>query len=269
MQQRSKIRDDEFMSTKPQVKEYFTGLANDYDAHRPSYPARAIAAIVEGLQVPVRAVDVGCGTGISTRLLAKVCDSVIGIDPNQDMLQQARTSRVHANARYQQGSAEHTGLADASVNLVLCAQAFHWFDADAALREFGRVLERGGRLALMWNAKTEENRFSEVFCDVAKRAQADARSRGLKAVEDRDFDLARLYGFANARRLAFPNNQRLDLNGALGRMRSASYFPRSGSLRDELERELAAAFHENEQAGCVTLTHQTIVIMGESEWLSK
>ena len=125
---------------------YFTGLADLYSAFRPGYPAAAMAWMAAGLPRPLRTADVGCGTGISSRLLAAQGVSVIGVEPNADMLDEARRrTPPEFDIDYRAGDAEHLPLEDSSVHLVLCAQAFHWFDAEAALREFHRVVAPGGR----------------------------------------------------------------------------------------------------------------------------
>lgn len=98
-----------------------------------------------------RVADVGCGTGILTDLLADRGLDVVGIDPNEDMLAEAR--RAGGRAEYRGGEAAATGLGDASVALVTVAQAFHWFDTDAALGELHRVLRPGGHVAALWNLR--------------------------------------------------------------------------------------------------------------------
>jgi SAM-dependent methyltransferase len=162
-----------------------------------------------------------------------------------------------------QGRGEATGLPDGSVDLVLCAQAFHWFDAFAALREFYRILKTGGRLALMWNMKLPSNPFSSRFCEIAEAAQRDAETRGLRVPSERAAEPTLGGFFSNVQRRAFNNPQRLDLEGVLGRMRSASYFPKSGSQRDFFEQELRTAFERNQQNGCVVLEHDAEVTLAD------
>ena len=245
--------------------EYFSGLADVYDANRPSYPVAAIDAMLDGLPRPVRVADIGCGTGISSRLLASRGAIVIGIDPNGDMLRQARdaTSAQGLHVEYGQGKGEHTGLADASVDLVVCAQAFHWLRPLEALREFHRVLRPHGRLALMWNVRDDEHdEFTSRYSDLARRAQADAASRGLDVHEMRSADPTVGGFFGDARLIVFPNPQRLSLDGLLGRARSASYFPKPGNpLRERMEAELRELFERHARHGFVTLAHRAEVTL--------
>src|SRR5262245_27098928 len=119
----------------------FTGLADIYARHRPDYPAAALAHIVQRceLQPDSLIIDLGCGTGISARQFAQLGFRVIGIEPNADMRRKAEAAGMPPGTVapvFRDGTAEATGLGDASADLALAAQAFHWFVADAALREF-------------------------------------------------------------------------------------------------------------------------------------
>src|SRR5438128_10355687 len=101
--------------------ERFTGLAGLYSQYRPAYPAAAIDFVVSrcGLNDESMLVDVGCGTGISTRLFAARGIRVMGIEPNADMRRQAETESLASGAprpTYQEGRAEATGLPDASAD---------------------------------------------------------------------------------------------------------------------------------------------------------
>ena len=250
--------------------EYFTGLAETYAAFRPTYPRLAIEAILQGLARPVQAADIGCGTGISTRMLAEAGAEVIGIDPNQDMLAQAqRQSAGDARVEYRRGHGERTGLSDASVHVVVCAQSFHWFNAAAALREFHRILKPvssgggGGRLALMWNFRDDRDPFTKGYGEVVERAQADARCRGRTTGDEHAGDPTIGGWFVSPRVLTFANPQAMDLQGLLGRARSASYFPPPGALREELESELRRLFGAHQREGRVILHHRTEITLSE------
>jgi ubiquinone/menaquinone biosynthesis C-methylase UbiE len=251
-------------SSPKHVTEYFTGLARVYSEHRPAYPRAAIEWILHDLPRTPRIADIGCGTGISTRLLAAGGARVIGLDPNSEMLNEARSiSRDAQSIEYRAGTGESTGLHDATVDAVVCAQSFHWFDARSALREFHRVLAPGGRLALMWNIKGESEPFSAQFTRVMRAAQVDAEARGVRVPSEREADPTLGGYFGNPRRCEFENPQVLDLQGVLGRARSASYFPRGGPLREIFERELTEAFDRHQRDGRATLLHVTEVTIAD------
>src|SRR5688572_1375909 len=121
-------------------RERFTATVDAYRRHRPDYPP----ALFEWLAgIPGRrAVDLGAGTGIFTRMLAQRGWEAVGVEPNAAM----RDAAISAGgARYVDGSAEATGLPDARADLVIGAQAFHWFDLDRTLPEIDRISAAGGR----------------------------------------------------------------------------------------------------------------------------
>ncbi len=130
----------------------FADRVRDYERARPSYPPDAVDAILEGLPARPVCADIGAGTGIMTRLLAERGARVHAIEPNEQMRTAAeRASRArHADIRWHDTTGEKTGLPDASVDLVVCAQSYHWLEPKAACREFVRVLRppRTGRTGL-------------------------------------------------------------------------------------------------------------------------
>jgi SAM-dependent methyltransferase len=232
----------------------FTDRAADYVRYRPTYPAEAVETILDGLGPPEQliAADVGAGTGISARLLATHGVRVIAVEPGEAM---CRAADAHANVAWMSGLAEATGLQSDAIDLVLCAQSFHWFQADKALREFGRILKPGGRLAIMWNRRSKTDPLTAGY------RQAINDVGGEVAAESMNFDpdvITRSELFSPPERTTFPNFQRLDLKGLIGRARSASYVPKSGAASDELLRRLRA-LHERyaDPGGFVTMVYET------------
>ena len=114
--------------------ERFNDRAADYIRYRPTYPAEAVEAILDGLGEAGRivAADVGAGTGISARLFGDRGVRVIAIEPGEAM---RRAATPHPNVVWVAGRAEATGLASRTADLVLCAQSFHWFRTAGALTE--------------------------------------------------------------------------------------------------------------------------------------
>src|SRR4051812_17140317 len=121
----------------------FSVTAGLYEKYRPTYPAEIIDWLVAeaGLLAGAQVVDVGCGTGIATRLFAARGFNVIGVDPNEEMLTKAKAL---GGARYERGDAAATGLQNGAADLIFAAQAFHWFAIEPTLREWRRVLRSGG-----------------------------------------------------------------------------------------------------------------------------
>jgi SAM-dependent methyltransferase len=239
----------------------FTERTDDYVKYRPSYPKGAIDAVVEGLEGRAGSIaaDVGAGTGISARLLADRGLSVFAIEPNQGMRDAAEP---HPRVVFRNGTAERTGLEDESVDLVLAAQAFHWFRAEEALREFARILRPGGRLALMWNRRRQDDALTAGYRAAILAVGGDS------LVERMDFhpDVVTKSGrFEPPRLVAFPFEQALDFHGLLGRAMSASYVPKTGpdaAKVTELLRDVHARHADGN--GIVRLMYTTEVYIAAS-----
>jgi SAM-dependent methyltransferase len=130
----------------------FSGFADLYDAHRPSAPARlgpllARYAGVEGPRRPV-VVDLGSGTGLSSRWAATWAEHVIGVEPNGDMRSVAE-GRATPGVTYVAGTSDATGLADEVADVVLAVQAMHWMEPSSTHAEVARILRPGGVFAVV------------------------------------------------------------------------------------------------------------------------
>jgi SAM-dependent methyltransferase len=238
----------------------FTGLADLYAKYRPSYPDAALDLIVSrGRLGPASLlVDVGSGTGISARLFARRGIPVLGIEPNAEMRARAEAEPLPPDVprpRYCEGRAEATGLADGVVDVVLAAQAFHWFDPGPTLAEFQRILQRDGWVALLGNERDESDPFTAAYGAVmrtspeaAKVELPRARAGDPLLVSDR---------FQDAERLTFVNEQRLDEEGLLGRTMSASYVVREGEAGRAFAQAVRDVFARFQQGGQVVLRYET------------
>jgi SAM-dependent methyltransferase len=127
-------------------KDLFSGHAADYARFRPTYPPELFAWLADVSPARRLALDVGTGSGQAAAGLAAHFERVIGLDPSTDQVAHARP---HPGVEYRVAPAEDTGLEAASVDLLLAAQAFHWFRAEPFFAEAGRVLRRDGVLALV------------------------------------------------------------------------------------------------------------------------
>ena len=134
------------MSDNVTFNNWFAHGGSDYARYRPEYPA-ALGAYLAGLvTVRASALDVGCGTGQLTGLLAEHFASVVGTDPSESQLASAEP---HPAIRYVAAPAEQLPEELTGFNLITVAQAAHWFDLDAFYREARRVSAPGGILALI------------------------------------------------------------------------------------------------------------------------
>lgn len=125
----------------------FGALVKQYDAFRPSYPAKVLSLIASNMteQNPL-VLDIGCGTGISTRQLAsKMKGTIIGCDIDFEMLKMAM-NHSQKNVAYRLGDARKIPYAAGTFNMVTAFTAFHWFTDEASLKEIKRVLKTSGKL---------------------------------------------------------------------------------------------------------------------------
>ena len=126
------------------------GFAEVYDRYRPSPPPDLLAILMVVAQVnrPRLVVDLGAGTGLSTRVWAERAEEVIGVEANARMIERARLATRAPNVRYVEAFAAETGLETGAADLVTCAQAFHWMEPALVLAEAARILRRGGVFAI-------------------------------------------------------------------------------------------------------------------------
>ncbi len=129
----------------------FVSVVDAYDRARPSYPPEAASWLVG--EEPATVLELGAGTGKLTELLVAAGHQVIATDPLPEMLARLR-GRV-PGALTAVAAAERIPVASRSVDVVVCAQSFHWFNHPVALDEIARVLRPDGVLALVWNTRDE------------------------------------------------------------------------------------------------------------------
>lgn len=241
----------------------FCDRAEAYAKYRPSYPTEAITAVLSELGEPshLTAADIGAGTGISARLLADRGLHVWAIEPNAAMQQAALPN---PRVTFQAGTAEETGLATASIDVVTCFQSFHWFEPVKSLAEFRRLLRSSGRLALVWNDRDQDDSFTAQYTQLVRVAsdQHPAETRHVQTLASQS--LASNPLFQNVRHRQFRHCQSVDLQTLIGRVRSTSYLPQTGAIYEQLVADITQLYARwIEEAGAIELVHRTIVFLAE------
>jgi SAM-dependent methyltransferase len=124
-------------------------FADLYDRYRIAPPRELVdvLTLVLGMERPRLVVDLGAGTGLSTRAWAGRASQVVGVEANAYMVERARRATREQNVAYRERYAADTGLTDGAADLVTCAQAFHWMEPGPVLAEAARLVRPGGVFA--------------------------------------------------------------------------------------------------------------------------
>lgn len=238
----------------------FSDRVSDYVRWRPGYPPALLEWLQEeaGLSATSIVADIGSGTGISANFLLATGCTVHAVEPNQAMREAAERwlggrPSFHSIA----GTAQATGLPEGCVDLVVAAQAFHWFRSAQTRAEFSRILKPDGSVALIWNErKLDATPFLRGYEALLQRFGTDynevPRTENLE-----DFFLGPFSG------RGFPNEQRFDFEGIKGRLLSSSYAPALGDPRHEpMLEELRRLFDTEARDGTVVIDYVTRAFLG-------
>lgn len=243
----------------------FSNRVEDYIRYRPRYPRELIDLLVKeaGITEKSRIADVGAGTGILTEPLLESGATVYAIEPNREMREAAEELLDgHRKLVFVDGTAEATGVFDGGIDLVVAAQAFHWFDRERARAEFARILRSTGLVALVWNVRRLDSTpflrgYEQLLHDFAPEyAEVGHQQKG-------EGDVAAFFhpdGYSVA---TMENIQEFDFDGLRGRLLSSSYAPAQGSPGHEemiaALRDLFDRYRENDR---VRFEYDTTVYYG-------
>jgi SAM-dependent methyltransferase len=225
-----------------------------YERGRPGYPPAAVDYLAARLRLgPGRTVvDLAAGTGKLTRPLLATGAEVVAVEPVAEM-----RAVLPAEARAVEGTAEAMPLDTGRADAVTIAQAFHWFDGDAALAEIHRVLRPGSSLALVWNRRRRDDPLNQAIEGLLApyRGHMSAMQTGSWHVP---FDRTKLFGPLEGR--VFSNEQSLDADRLADRIASVNFIARL----DEKERtKVVQAARALAGAAGVTIRQDTEVLVAD------
>jgi len=246
-------------------KQRFSNRAADYARYRPGYPRELVSLLRTwcGLKPEHFIADIGSGTGLLAKMFLEHGNHVYGVEPNREM--RAAGEEFLGGFRYFMsiaGSAEATTLPSESVDFVTVAQAFHWFNAEQARREFQRILKMNGRAVIIWNERLlDETAFLRDYEELLRRFGTDYAR--VSESYPRAEQMLAFFGANEFTSHSLPNVQEFDFEGLSGRLRSSSYapapdHPQFAPMMEELQR----VFAHHQQNGIVRMEYRTHIYAG-------
>ncbi|TPW14256.1 MAG: methylase [Halothiobacillaceae bacterium] len=200
-------------------KSRFSSRVSDYAKYRPGYPLALLTHLAKecGLTPEAVIADIGSGTGLLSQYLLNNGNAVIGVEPNPAMREAAELFLVEqVHFRSLDGSAEATGLMSHTVDFIVAAQAFHWFDRAKTRQEWLRILKPGGWVVLIWNDRqVDSTPFLAAYEAILQEFGTDYNEINHKNVQNEP--LLRAFFGADFQCAHFENGQRFDLDGLIGR----------------------------------------------------
>lgn len=242
----------------------FSDRVEHYIRSRPGYPDAAIDTLASeaGLVGGSIIADIGSGTGILSERLLDRGWTVHAVEPNRAMREAAEQRLASSPAFHSvDGSAESTGLASGTVDLICAAQAFHWFEPGPAREEFERILHPEGRVALLWNTWESSTPFLRDYEKLVQSFGTD-----FSRVDHRHIGAERIRAFLTAEyhRYTFPNEQVFDFEGLRSRLLSSSYVPAPGQPGHEaMLSALEEIFEAHQRDGHVRFPYTTGLHLGK------
>jgi SAM-dependent methyltransferase len=239
--------------------ERFSNRVANYVKYRPGYPREIVGHLAENCDLTPETIiaDVGCGPGMSTRMFLENGNRVFGVEPNDAM----REAAVEYLAEFDKfapvkGTSNATALPDASVDMIVAAQAFHWFDPAKTRPEFKRIARAGCWTVLIWNIRQEETTpFLIEYEQFITDHSVDYHVVRHNNITDREVGEFLGDGFRTA---TFDNVQVFDFEGLLGRLASSSYMPPEGHESfPAMADDLRTLFAKHQRGGRIEILYDT------------
>jgi SAM-dependent methyltransferase len=239
--------------------ERFSNRVANYVKFRPDYPHEIVGYLAKhcGLSPDSVIADIGCGPGISSRMFLENGNRVFGVEPNKAMREAAAEYlAAYPSVELVDGTSANTTLASDSVDLVVAAQAFHWFDAEKTRPEFERILKSDGHIVLIWN----ERQLDTTPFLIEYEAFINKYGRDYGQVRHENIAVDELLAFFQREYFSetFPNVQIFDFEGLMGRLLSSSYMPTEfEAVFEQMIDELRQLFAKHAESGKIKIFYDT------------
>ncbi len=245
--------------------ERFSNRVENYVKYRPDYPTEILQLFAAKMNLRKDSViaDIGAGTGISAKLFLENGNVVFGVEPNQAMRDAAENFlQSFLSFTSVDGTAEKTSLKKKSIDFIVAAQAFHWFNQIDTRKEFKRILKDEGFVVLIWNERQlDTTDFLKDYESLLIEFGTD-----YEAVRHENITKEKLEDFfqTDFREAIFQNKQMVDYDGLQGRMLSASYVPSEENPRfEEMLKNLESLFAQHAEKGRIDILYDTKVFYGQ------
>lgn len=243
--------------------EKFSGKASYYTAGRPAYSKKLIEYLRSiGLSEESVIADIGSGTGIFSCQLLASGSTVYGVEPNGDMRAEAEKN-LSSFSKFVSvnGTASDTTLESKSVDLVTCAQAFHWFNVDEFRAECKRILKTDGKAILIWNTRDMEAPVNKECATVCQKYCP--AFQGFNGGTNNNAERISQFFGGEFEIKSFENDLEYDKEKFINRMLSGSYaLSPDDNLYPAFVDELEAIFERYSSSGILTLPNATVAYIG-------
>ena len=245
-------------------KSRFNNCGETYDKYRPSYPKEIIDFLNEaiGLNEDSIIADIGSGTGISTKIFLENGNTVYAVEPNKDMRQVAEKSFESCSNFYSiNGESETTNLQSESIDIIVVAQSFHWFDPVPTKDEFLRILKPNGSVVLLYNRRNNSNEFMDKYLELIGKYGEQYSSESRDDISNNFFESKTVH------EKILHNPQIVDFDGLKGNLVSYSYIPKEDNPRFiSMIEELKTLFDKYNKNGEVILEYYTCISYCKMKW---
>lgn len=235
----------------------FSNCGEVYDKYRPSYPKEIIDFLNEaiGLNKSSIIADIGSGTGISTKIFLENGNTVYAVEPNKDMRQVAEKSFESYSKFYSvDGQSETTNLQSESIDIIVAAQSFHWFDPVPTKDEFLRILKPNGSVVLLYNRRNNSNEFMDKYLELIGKYGEQYSSESRDDISNNFFESKTVH------EKILHNPQIVDFDGLKGNLVSYSYIAKESDSRFiPMIEELKTLFDKYNKNGEVILEYDTCI----------